>query len=358
MIDLAGLSDDLAAMGLGEWHDLLAGRLRDKLADGAHGDLRRWRAILEKLPPPGDHPAVLDAAVVTVGPPGFGPDLRATVREQLLSLMPWRKGPFRVGDIVIDAEWRSDLKWSRIGNAVAPLADRLVLDVGCGNGYYALRIAGAGAHAVVGIDPTLVHLAQFQAIRHWLPAIPVQVLPLRLNELPPAAACFDTVFSMGVLYHQREPLGHLAQLRDTLRAGGELVLETIVLPGENAEVRQPQDRYARMRNVWQLPTVPCLLRWLEQSGFGDPRLVDVSRTTSEEQRSTEWMPFESLADALDPGDPLQTVEGWPAPRRAVVLASRSQAPEPTPRNLTPGPRRTKISVVTEMVEIHEPYTRG
>lgn len=321
MIDLAGLSDDLAAIGLRKCHDSLTARVRDKLADGAHGDLQRWRAALAKLPPAGEHAAILDSAVITVGPPGFDPHLGATVREQLLSLIPWRKGPFRVGDIVIDAEWRSDLKWARVAQAIAPLTNRLVLDVGCGNGYYALRMFGAGARAVVGLDPTLVHLAQFLAIRHWLPTIPVQVLPLRLNELPPATGCFDTVFSMGVLYHQREPLEHLAQLRDTLQAGGELVLETLVLPGEEPEVRQPQDRYARMRNVWQLPTVPGLLRWLEDSGFSNTRLVDVTRTTSEEQRSTEWMPFESLAEALVPGDPLQTVEGWPAPRRAVVIAT-------------------------------------
>lgn len=322
MIDLPALFDGLAAIGLRNWEDSLAASVRDKLEDGAHGDLPRWRATLEKLPPAGDHAAILDTAVVAVGPPSFGPDLVATVRDQLLSLLPWRKGPFRVGDITIDAEWRSDLKWARVATAIAPLSDRLVLDVGCGNGYYALRMVGAGARAVVGIDPTLVHLAQFQAIRHWLPSIPVHVLPLRLNELPPAAACFDSVFSMGVLYHQREPREHLEQLRDTLRAGGELVLETLVLPGEQPEVRQPQDRYARMRNVWQLPTVPHLLQWLVLSGFRDPRLVDVSRTTCEEQRSTEWMPFESLAEALLPGDPLQTVEHWPAPRRALVIANR------------------------------------
>ncbi len=322
LIDLPALFDGLAAIGLGKWHDSLGPIVRAKLADGAHGDLQRWRATLAELPPAGEHAAILDAPVVTVGPPGFDPAQGATLRAQLLSLIPWRKGPFRVGDIVIDAEWRSDLKWARVAHAVAPLAGRLVLDVGCGNGYYVLRMIGAGARAVVGIDPTLVHLAQFQAIRHWLPATPVHLLPLCLSELPPATGCFDTAFSMGVLYHRREPLEHLEQLHDTLRPGGELVLETLVLPGDEPEVRQPPDRYARMRNVWQLPTVPRLLEWLELGGFSDQRLVDVSRTTSEEQRSTEWMPFESLAEALLPGDPLQTVEGWPAPRRALVIADR------------------------------------
>jgi tRNA (mo5U34)-methyltransferase len=77
-----------------------------------------------------------------------------------------------------------------------------------------------------------------------------------------------------------------------------------------------------MRNVWHLPTVPQLLAWAGQAGFRNPRVVDVSATTPTEQRRTEWMPFESLADALDPADRARTVEGWPAPRRAVVLSTR------------------------------------
>ena len=31
----------------------------------------------------------------------------------LLELIPWRKGPFKIGDILIHAEWRSNLKWER-----------------------------------------------------------------------------------------------------------------------------------------------------------------------------------------------------------------------------------------------------
>ena len=322
MLDLPALFDDLAAAGLGTWRDALEPVVREKLADDAHGDLSRWRETLSKLPPSGTCDAVLDQPVVKVGPAEFGPDVRRTVHELLQTLIPWRKGPFQVGDILIDAEWRSDLKWARLAHTIAPLDGRQVLDVGCGNGYYALRMCGAGARAVVGIDPTLVHIVQFQAIRHWLPDVSVHLLPLRLNELPPASRFFDTVFSMGVLYHQREPLLHLRQLRDTLRAGGELVLETLVLPGDSPDLRQPKDRYARMRNVWQLPTISQLERWLGQGGFTNIRVVDVSRTTTDEQRSTEWMPFESLMQALDAKDPSLTVEGWPAPRRAVVIGSR------------------------------------
>jgi len=32
------------------------------------------------------------------------------------------------------------------------------------------------------------------------------------------------------------------------------------------------------------------------------------------------MPFQSLPDFLDPNDPALTIEGLPAPKRAIVLA--------------------------------------
>lgn len=321
MLDVDAVFDALTAIGL-DWRAALEPRVRERLADSAHGNLPRWRAILASLPAAGMHTATLDSPIVSVGPPAFDADERETVRAALLSLKPWRKGPFRVGDIHIDAEWRSDLKWARLAAATGPLEGRNVLDVGCGNGYYALRMRGAGAAAIVGIDPTLGHLAQFEAIRHWLPPQPVGILPLRLHDLPRETGFFDAVFSMGVLYHQRDPLGHLRELRGALAPGGDLVLETLVLPGHGVEVREPDGRYARMRNVWHLPTVPQLLAWVGQGGFTDANVVDVSTTTSDEQRSTEWMPFESLADALDPAAPSRTVEGWPAPRRAVIVASR------------------------------------
>jgi tRNA (mo5U34)-methyltransferase len=126
---------------------------------------------------------------------------------------------------------------------------------------------------------------------------------------------------MGVLYHQRSPIDHLRQLRRTLRPGGQLVLETLFVPGEESYACTPEDRYARMRNVWLLPTVAELSTWLDRSGYRRIEIVDKSLTSTDEQRSTEWMTFESLSDALDPDDPERTVEGWPAPRRVVVTAT-------------------------------------
>jgi len=319
VIDHELLFSDLAEVGLEAWRGSLQDLLNIRFAKEAHGDLPRWRSAIDGLPEPPDVTIDLDTAWTGGNCPTLSTEQSAAIREQLLLLRPWRKGPFNLCGVKIDAEWRSDLKWARIENAISPLAGRTVLDVGCGNGYYALRMAGAGAKLVVGVDPTLLFVCQFLAVRKLLQLKRVHVLPARLHELPIPAPVFDSTFSMGVLYHQRRPDEHLAQLRSTLRPHGELILETLILPGDDHSVLEPEDRYARMRNVWHLPTVPSLTRWLQDAGFENIRVADISITSSEEQRATEWMPFESLAEALDKHDPLLTIEGLPAPTRAVVI---------------------------------------
>ena len=129
---------------------------------------------------------------------------------------------------------------------------------------------------------------------------------------------------MGVLYHRRAPLTHLRDLRAQLGPqGGELILETLIVDGESPLV--PEGRYARMRNVWSLPDRETLCAWIRDAGFEHPRVVDVTPTTIEEQRTTPWMTFHSLREALDPQDSTRTIEGYPAPLRATVVA---HAPSP------------------------------
>ena len=300
MPDDAALAGVLEKLQLEHWLEPLQALSTERMSASAHGDFARWKAAVDGL---------------------GSASSDAQRRALLLQLAPWRKGPLDVGGVHIDSEWRSDLKWQRVAGAIESLPGRRVLDVGCGNGYYALRMAEAGASAVLGIDPTLLYVMQFLAVTSNRNDLPVAVLPLRLQELPDACRAFDTTFSMGVLYHQRSPIEHLRQLRSTLRHGGQLVLETIFIPGEESFASTPADRYARMKNVWLLPTLAELATWLQRTGYRDFEIIDTAITTSEEQRSTEWMSFESLAEALDPRDPTRTVEGWPAPRRVVVTAT-------------------------------------
>ena len=248
--------------------------------------------------------------------------IRDRLHAALQQLHPWRKGPYELFGVHIDTEWRSDFKWLRLASHIKPLTNKWVLDVGCGNGYHAIRSLAAGAQRVIGIDPSLLFSYQFQAIKKYLPTQPIDVLPLSLEQFPPHTAAFDTVFSMGVLYHRRSPLDHLQALYHCLRTGGELVLETLVVEGDEQHCLLPHNRYARMRNVWFLPSVDMLMLWLERLGFADARSVDVTVTSTDEQRTTNWMRFESLSQCLDPDDHSKTVEGYPAPRRAIITATR------------------------------------
>ncbi len=301
------------------WLTSIGPDLEAGLSISRYGDLPRWLESLATLPGIEADAVDLDKATVTVRGQATG-EQQQQIEQALRGLHPWRKGPYQVFDTFIDTEWRSDWKWQRLAPHIAPLAGRTVLDVGCGSGYHCWRMRGAGAELVVGIDPTPLFIVQFQALQHFIRDQRVGVLPLGIEHLPSGLRAFDTVFSMGILYHRRSPIDHLLQLRDALRPGGELVLETLIIEGGPNDCLVPEGRYSRMGNVWFLPSTELLELWLRKTGFRNVRTVDVTHTSTDEQRRTDWMQFHSLAQFLDPDTPELTIEGYPAPTRAIVLA--------------------------------------
>ncbi len=322
MIDYKPLCHALRSAKADVWADLLPQQISAAFDHTRHGHLATWQSLIKNLPEFSTSQRILDADTVQIGSANDLTKLaKTTLETQLKSLHPWRKGPYELFGINVDAEWRSDWKWQRVEKHISPLKHRLVLDVGCGNGYYCWRMLGSQAKMVVGIDPMLLNVMQFQFIRKLHGGEPpVFVLPLGIEDLPYGMKAFDTVFSMGVFYHRRSPIDHLLELRDSLVPGGELILETLVIDGGLGETLVPEDRYAKMRNVWFLPSCPTLMSWLSRCGFTNSRLVDITTTTTEEQRSTEWMTFHSLSDHLAPDNPILTCEGLPAPKRAIFIA--------------------------------------
>lgn len=317
--DLDLFSERWELPSLKAWLEILPDQVAQGMSEKRYGDLPRWRDSIAALP-------TLSAESIQLNTAGVGCTGSITqgqfeeLESALRGLHPWRKGPYSLFDLTIDTEWRSDFKWDRLLPKLKPIAGKRVLDVGCGNGYHCWRILGQGASEVVGIDPTPLFVLQFKAIQHFLQQPSIHVLPLALEQLPENLAAFDTVFSMGVLYHRRSPMDHLLRLRNCLSPGGQLMLETLVVEGDDTTVFIPPGRYARMGNVWFLPSASALERWLEKLGFHDIELIDVSTTSSDEQRSTSWMTFHSLANFLDPENPQRTVEGHDAPKRAILSA--------------------------------------
>ena len=319
--------DVLAFMQQGKlapWAAVLPQQLQAVLQENEHGDQQRWLNAVARLPVIQDVQADLMASDLHLHSHSVTAQEQQQLHDALRGLIPWRKGPFQFFGTHIDTEWRSDWKWDRVAPHISPLTNRLVLDVGCGSGYHVWRMLGAGARRVIGIDPSRLFLMQFQAYKHYLRAAgqrtDADLLPLKMEDVPAGLKAFDTVFSMGVLYHRKSPIDHLLELKDALRPGGELVLETLVIDGALGEVLMPEDRYAMMRNVWFLPSTETLLLWCRRAGLKNARVVDLNQTSLQEQRQTEWMRFNSLADFLDPADVNKTVEGYPAPLRAVIIA--------------------------------------
>ena len=282
---------------------------------------RRLFQLLEEAPPLCASSCAYGEARVRIG---TGRDVDAPQRDALMTtlqgLAPWRKGPFEIFGVKVESEWASCLKWDRLKDHIQPLAGRRILDIGCGNGYYMFRMEAQEPQLILGIEPYLLSFFQWSLLEWYAQASRMFCLPVKLQELPSFSGCFDTIFCMGVLYHQRSPLDTLQRIRTMLAPRGELVLETLILAGEDETALCPKERYAKMGNVYFIPTVACARNWLSKTGFTNIRCISVAPTTIEEQHATAWAAVESLGDFLDAKDPARTVEGYPAPVRAILLA--------------------------------------
>jgi tRNA (mo5U34)-methyltransferase len=321
LLDREQLYAELQRRGMAEWSEQLRGVCQQRFASESHGNLPKWMAAWHALPERAG--SRLDATGEAVVVEGNGAVDQAALQGSLMLFHPWRKGPFELFGVKVDTEWRSNLKWRRIADKI-DFRGKSILDVGCGNGYYGWKMLAAGADFVLGCDPFLLYILQFEVLRRYAPQPERHfVVPVADDELPPNLQAFDLTFSMGVLYHRPNPIDHLQTLRQTLRPGGQLVLETLVVEGDKSTVLVPENRYAKMRNVWFIPSLAMMGTWLKRTGYQEIELLDVAVTSVDEQRRTEWMTFESLADFLDSQDTSRTIEGYPAPRRAILTARKA-----------------------------------
>ncbi|NOX33273.1 MAG: tRNA 5-methoxyuridine(34)/uridine 5-oxyacetic acid(34) synthase CmoB [Deltaproteobacteria bacterium] len=288
----------------------------------AKGNFLKYKKILESMP--GFTPSNIDlkSRVITIGD---GSDLTQDqsflLNEKLEQLCPWRKGPFKLFGIEIDSEWQSWMKWERLKKHISDLKGRKILDIGSSNGYYMFKIAAENPLMVLGLEPQGSFYFQYLVIQKFLKQDNVFCLPVPHDQLPDTDKYFDTVFCMGVLYHRKSPVQMLKDICGSMRPGGELVLENLILDSKQNLCLFPKDRYAKMRNVFFIPDLLAMESWLLRAGFTNIRCVDVTKTSIKEQRKTRWIQTESLVDFLEPDNHDKTVEGYPAPVRAIFLAN-------------------------------------
>ena len=282
--------------------------------------IESWLEILSRLP------TILHAEVELIDGINIDFDIEDNdeIESLLLQLIPWRKGPFRINDIFIDSEWDSAKKWKRFQKLHLDLDGKSILDVGSGNGYYAFRMVGMGADKVLCLEPNLVHVSQFSAINHFVNSEKIRMIPERLEESGLANSKFDVIFSMGLLYHQRNPFEHLNNLKDLLADNGKLVLETIISPKEFGIALEPSDgKYASMPNVHFVHTDNGCKSIFKKLSLQVHAESDLAVTNVKEQRSTKWMPFKSFESALNLQNKSITIEGYPAPKRKFYLLGKA-----------------------------------
>ncbi|MBV7434780.1 tRNA 5-methoxyuridine(34)/uridine 5-oxyacetic acid(34) synthase CmoB [Cardiobacteriaceae bacterium TAE3-ERU3] len=317
-------------LALQQWKQLLAAKTSlEKLDDTAtavletawqrrHGHFNDWLAAVDDMPS-GENGDIDLSCAAPLLKKDLSVDEQQVLQQTLQILMPWRKGPFAPCGIDLDCEWRSDFKYERLKASGIDFSGKHVLDVGCGNGYFMLRMLGDGAALTVGVDPSWHYFAQFLALQKLYQAERIVYLPLTLDDV--LLNDMDITMSMGVLYHRRDPMQHLWQLRETLRKGGQMVVETLVVEGDERTVYMPPDRYAGMGNVWFLPSPAALCQWLTRLGLEVEYCSEPVATIAEEQRRTAWMDRFSLDDFMQP-DYQATKEGLPPPKRVLIVARK------------------------------------
>jgi tRNA (mo5U34)-methyltransferase len=279
------------------------------------GDGPKYQEVLDAIPEIKGDMQIQDGVVTVLGECDL--DIAGIAKQ----LHYWRKGPFNLFGTHIETEWRSDYKWNRLKDALPDLEDKLVIDIGCNNGYFMYRMLEHGPKLVLGIDPCIQFNAQFEMVNKFVQADNLHFEMFGVEHIGYMPNSFDVMFSMGILYHHRTPLQQLFDMRQALRHQGTLVLETIVIPGEEEICITPRDRYNGMKNIWLLPTINMLKLWLEKSSFKNIEVISTEWDGVDEQRSTEWSANVSYQNFLDPNDHTKTIEGLPAPKRCIIKAT-------------------------------------
>lgn len=294
-------------------------RLLDSSKKGVTAYRRPWESVAHlkagKLHTGGDKVIIGDENEISA-------EDRNLLHRTLCKLMPWRKGPYRIFGIDIDAEWKSNRKWDRILPVLPDLKNKIVADVGCSNGYYMFRMAHYQPRAVIGFEPYLHHYFTFRILNSFAGLEELRAELLGVEHLGFFKKSFDVLFLMGIVYHRISPIDSLKAVYESLKPGGSLIVESQAIPGEDPVALFPEKRYAKVPGTYFVPTASCLKNWLSRTGFSDVEIFCSHPMSAEEQRTTEWMTFESYRDFIDRDNPDLTVEGYPAPWRVFLKARK------------------------------------
>ena len=246
---------------------------------------------------------------------------RQQLEQQLLALNPWRKGPFDIAGIKLDAEWRSDKKWERLLPRLRSLEGKKVADIGANNGYYMYKMLAQNPEFVLGIEPTTRYYFQFQTLQKLTLPNQLYMEPFGVEHINFYPNFFDTIFCMGILYHHFNPISILKDLYNSLNKGGQLIIESQGINGDEEIALFPKISYAKVKNTYFVPTARCLANWVNRAKFRNVEVFCTHPMSSDEQRKTQWMQGFSYNDFINI-EQNKTSEGYPVPIRIFVVAEK------------------------------------
>ena len=131
-----------------------------------------------------------------------------------------------------------------------------------------------------------------------------------------------TVDENGKLEIYEIPLGEISSMERLQE--GSIILETLIAPEKYGEALIPERNYANMPNVRFIHTKTGLEKLAKKVNLNIATISSSCKTTTEEQRTTLWMPFKSLSDGLNVETDL-TIEGLPRPERVFFTLTKNNS---------------------------------
>jgi len=204
-----------------------------------------------------------------------------------------------------------------LGKASLPaLESASVLDIGTFNGGLAFILERLGAARVVALDNCPAQTLGFAQVKEFLGSN-VEYVRGSVYDLRSALGDqkFDLVFYWGLIYHLRNPLLSLDNVRAVLSESGTAYVESHISDGELGDrASLPVARFYRRNELandntnWFAPTVACLEDWCASSG-----LRPVGTATWPELEPTRAM----VTAERTPGEPEFVEISYEVPIRGV-----------------------------------------
>jgi SAM-dependent methyltransferase len=208
------------------------------------------------------------------------------------------------------------------------LEGKRVLDVGCRDGLFSFAAESMGAAEVIGIDNDLSKPATEFLIPFFKSK--VRMLQQNLYDLKSQElGFFDVILFPGVLYHLRYPFWGLKVLREMMKPGGELLIETAVWRGDpnNAMLFCPIENDS--------PYEPTSCTFFNEKG-----LVDTLKSLNFDTIEVEFLSPRSVRDRI-----ARLQMSWAQLTRIALTRLRTQLN----RIVLAGRNRPKIRNVTRAV---------